>query len=103
MTRVVLVRGDAIGRQEIRDALDALPGEMEAAGDLGDGRGAALDRGHDLPAGARLPGRPSQGVARGTEQPVQLEDADPELAQCVTGRRSTALRASFSVDSILSI
>jgi hypothetical protein len=102
VNRVVLVGGNPVGLEQVGHALDALPGEVQSACDLGDARRAVFDGRHDLPAGARLPGRSRKGISGRAEQAVELEDSDPKLAQGITSRRSSILRCRRSIDSILS-
>jgi len=60
--RVVLEDGEAVGHDQVRDALDGLPRQTELAGDVGDRRWTVLDSREHLPARARLADRAGELV-----------------------------------------
>ena len=70
MSRIVLLDRETVALEEVCHALDALPRQPKSAGDLCDAGRGVLDCGHDLPAGARLPGRTGEGVAGRREESV---------------------------------
>ena len=88
MPGIVDIPDEPVGLEKIGDPLDALPRQPERSRRLGDGVIPVLDHREDLPAGARLPGRPGQRVPGGRQQPVQAEDPDDQAAEGLARRRS---------------
>lgn len=78
----------AVGDYQIGDALDALAGVREGAGDTGDREGLVFDRGEDLPPGRALPGRTREDVSRRLEGGGQLEHLHDKRAERVGGGAS---------------
>ena len=94
--------------EQVRHPLDALAGEVQGTGDLGDGHRRVVRGGEDLPAGARLAGGTGHLVAGGGEEPVESKHLDHEAAEGVAGggsrdRLSRRSRRGFYIDRMLSL
>jgi hypothetical protein len=98
MPGIVDVPDEPVGLEQIGDPLDALPRQPEGPRRLGDGVIPLLDHREDLPAGARLPGRPGQRVPGGRQQPIQAEDPDDQAAEGLARRRSAD--GAVAIDAI---
>jgi hypothetical protein len=89
MIGVVLVYGQAVPLQQVRDTLDALSGESQRSGDPGHGHRPVLDTRHDLPSGTGLACRSGHRITCRDQQSVQLEDPDDKYAQSIAGWRAS--------------
>src|SRR5215217_8139304 len=99
---VVLIRGEALVRQQVGHPLHALAGEPPGPGDLRHRQGGRLDRRQHPPPRARLAGGLGHRVAGRGEQPVQPEDVDHELTHGVAGLGPFRPAPGVRLDSILS-
>jgi predicted nucleic acid-binding protein len=81
--RVGEVPGQPAFGQDVRDALDALPGDAHVPRDAGHGQRLAQDRAEHLPPRRGQPGRPGQFLGEREKLAVQLERRDRRRGQQV--------------------
>ena len=104
MSGIVDVADEPVGLEQIGGPLDALPRQPERSRRLGDGVVPLLDHREDLPAGARLPGRPGQRVPGSRQQTVEAEDPDDQAAEGLArGRSAGGAVVIDQIDRILSV
>jgi hypothetical protein len=98
---VVHVHGQAVSLDQVRETLDALPGEAHRAGDLCHRPRRFRNRLHHEPAGQCLSRGPGDLLPGSGEQRSQPNRRDYERRQVVAGRRASG-STRFRLDSMLS-
>jgi hypothetical protein len=96
-----LLDGQAVADQEVGQALHALPGQVQSAGNLRHRGGFVLDRFQDQPARQGLASGLGQRLPNGGEAPGEPDDLAEEGGEGIPGGRSRG-RLDIAIDNMLS-